>query len=240
MVEPEIGDLVTFQVKVQNVVCEKCAGESPITYPDSHFLEIEHGESKGVVCKSCNASDPKGRPEIELISCVLEHISLPEPISGNFKPATGPTILEIGESREYWDELSWDILETMVLWAGKVLKFNASANRFKGIWIRPQWEGERMTGLELAGDTPSKGFELNPYQRWRLKSMGFAEDGLTNKTWKIQFQDHETGLLNASAVIFHVLKQGYLLESSDLYAFNPTLDIDLDEPEYQHLKRPKK
>ena len=58
----------------------------------------------------------------------------------------------------------------------------------------------------------------------------------TNKTWSIHLTEAEGSIENSSAVLLHILRFGYLLEPSDLNGITPTLDIDLDDPEYKELK----
>jgi hypothetical protein len=91
----------------------------------------------------------------------------------------------------------------------------------------------------MAGDSPSKGIELNVYQTTRLAQLGFIEEGDRDKTWRIALELHEQGVSNVTSILVHVLRFGYLFEPTDVNSFTPTLDMNLDMPEYQHL-RPKK
>ena len=234
MTEYQIGDEVEFSIRT--VPCIECKEDKPLLYPDSHYFIVRHGDPTGFVCKDCAVTDEQRALPAGDIMHVLEEIPLPEPIAGNYKPVVSKTILEKGIQMGYWEELGQSILETMAMWQGKVLKFNASANRFKGIWVKPVWEGTKVTGFVIAGDTPTKKLELDVYQLHRLRRMGFVEEGKTNKTWSLELSKPEQGSVNASSIILSVLKQGYLLESTDLYAFNPTLDVDFSDPEYRHLK----
>lgn len=234
MTEFQIGDEVEFSIRT--VPCKECNQSKPLIYPESHFFLVERGNPVGFICKTCAVTEEQRVLPVGDIEYVLEELPLPEPITGNYKPVVSKTILEKGIQKGYWEELGQTILETMAMWQGKVLKFNASANRFKGVWVKPAWDGTKVTGLVVAGDTPTKKLELDVYQLHRLRRMGFVEDGKTNKTWSIELSEPEQGIVNASSIILSVLKQGYLLESTDLYAFNPTLDINVDDPEYRHLK----
>lgn len=234
MTEFNIGDQVEFQLRA--VTCIECKQDKALIYPDSHYFMVQRGDPLGFICKGCAVTEEQRALPAGDIECVVEEIPLPEPVAGNFKPVVSQTILEKGIQKGYWEELGQSILETMAMWQGKVLKFNASANRYKGIWVKPVWEGNKVAGLIIAGDTPTKKLELDVYQLHRLRRMGFVEEGKTNKTWSLELTKQEQGLVNASSIILSVLKQGYLLESTDLYAFNPTLDIDLEDPEYRHLK----
>ncbi|MFM1783860.1 MAG: hypothetical protein RLZZ579_137 [Actinomycetota bacterium] len=234
MAELNIGDQVEFQVRL--VPCIECKEEKALLYPDSHYFIVDRGNPVGFICAKCAVTDAQRALPVGDIQCVLEEIPLPEPVAGNYRPVVKQTIIEQGIQKGYWEELGQSILETMAMWQGKVLKFNASANRFKGIWVKPMWQGTKVTGFVIAGDTPTKKLELDVYQLHRLRRMGFVEEGKTNKTWSIELSKPEQGIVNASSIILSVLKQGYLLESTDLYAFNPTLDINVDDPEYRHLK----
>ena len=234
MTEFQIGDEVEFTIRT--VPCVECKQSHPLIYPESHFFLVDRGDPVGFICNTCAVTEEQRALPVGDIECVLEEIPLPEPIAGNYKPVVSKTILEKGIQKGYWEELGQTILETMAMWQGKVLKFNASANRFKGVWVKPTWDGTKITGLVIAGDTPTKKVELDVYQIHRLRRMGFVEEGKTNKTWSLELTKPEQGIVNASSIILSVLKQGYLLESTDLYAFNPTLDVDFSDPEYRHLK----
>ena len=135
---------------------------------------------------------------------------------------------------QYWMDIGNMVIGEMAVWKDKVMKFTFGGNRYKGLWLKPEWNENRVCGIALAGDTPSMNLELDVYQRYRLTQLGFHEEGKTNKTWSIRLSEPEGNIPNASAVIIHILRFGYLLEPSDLNSITPTLDVDFSDPEYQN------
>ena len=228
------GDAVEFEVQLFE--CSSCKTESPFLYPESHFMHVTNGVPQGVICSTCADTPEKRVIPNGMIKAIIEGEPLDEPLVGNFHPAVQATIQESGMIGDFWVDLGHSILETMAVWQGKVLKFSLGGNRYKGLWIKPHWLGTRVSGFSLAGDTPSKNLELDIYQLSRLRKMGFIEEGRTNRIWEIALTAEEGTITNSSGIILHILKYGYLLEPTDLSTVTPTLDIDLDDPEYRDLK----
>lgn len=229
------GDEVEFLV----LECFRCNEKKPLLSDDSFFFIVDRGISEGFTCSECAVS-PKDRllPAIELMGLMTEDTLAP-PQKGAFVPLPDKGVGDQVPESPFQKETNVKILEVMATWHGKVLKLGFGTQKAKGLWIKPIWEGSIVRGLQLAGDTPSKGLELDIYQTRRLAQLGFQEEGATNKVWSMTFQEHETGIANASAVISYVLRHGYLLDVADITSFTPTLDIDTADPEYQHL-RPKR
>jgi len=167
---------------------------------------------------------------------IVENEPLGTPLSGAFTPVTVEPDAPGSPAHEYWMGIGHMILETMATWQGKVLKFSVGGNRYKGMWIKPHWDGLKVSAISLAGSTPSKKLELDVYQVSRLKKLGFIETGNTNKVWTLELQPEEGDIPNSSAIILHIVRFGYLLEPSDLYSITPTLDVDFSDPEYQALR----
>lgn len=219
-----------------NIVCENCQNSTPIIFPSSHFVFIERGEARGLICQKCADSPVKRKVPIGFIRPLLEGTQLATPVKGNFRNA------EISEDDpesgafQYWREIGHMIIEEMAIWQEKVLKFTFGGMRYKGLWLKPHWTGSRVTAMSIAGDTPSKKLELDVYQITRLSQMGFVESGRTNKIWEIQLTEQESDIPNASAIIIHVLRYGYLLDPSDLNSITPTLDIDTSDAEWAHMR----
>ena len=232
MKEYQIGDEVEFLM----VECHRCKTEKPLLSDDSFFFVVNFGEPEGLACSECAVSaQDRLLPALEIISLINDE-PLDPPIKGAFCPlpkegAEGPP-----EDSPFWTTAAETILETMATWHGKVLKFTIGSEKHKGLWVKPIWEGSKVQGLQLAGDTPSKGLELDIYQTRRLSQFGFVEEGRTNKIWSLSFQEHEMGVANATAVITYVLRHGYLLDVNEVTSLTPTLDVDFSDPEYQHLR----
>jgi hypothetical protein len=229
------GDEVEFLV----LECFRCKEKKPLLTDDSFFFIVDRGVPEGFLCSNCAVSSAdRLLPAIELMSIMTDEPLAP-PATGAFTPLPDKGDGTQAQASSFQKEMNDNILEVMATWHGKVLKLGFGTQKAKGLWIKPIWEGSIVRGLQLAGDTPSKGIELDIYQTRRLAQLGFQEEGATNKIWSITFQDHETGIANASAVISYVLRHGYLLDVADITSFTPTLDIDTADPEYQHL-RPKR
>jgi len=228
------GDEIEVELPLVN--CVNCGESKVLLYPDSHFSVVEFGIVKGIFCKGCADTPDKKAIPLGMIQPIIEDYALDPPLSGLFKPVSVESDAPDSNSYLYWKEIGQGILETMALWQGKVLKFSISGNRYKGLWVRPEWNGSRVAAFSIAGDTPSKKLELDVYQRSRLTKLGFQEEGKTNKTWNIQLTDPEGSIENSSSVLLHLLRYGYLLEPSDLNQITPTLDINLDDPEYKDLR----
>lgn len=228
------GDEVEFDYRT--IECVNCKETSMIVYPDSHFFWVQNGRPQGVLCANCADSADKRKVPLGMMQPIIEDTQLPLPISGSFKPVIRKPDPQETSVYEYWRQIGHNFLETFVLWQEKVMKFSLGGNRYKGIWIKPHWESTRVIGLAIAGDTPSKGLELDVYQLSRLRKLGFVEGGQSNKTWSIQLNPEEGTIENVSALILHLIRHGYLLEPTDLNTITPTLDIDLDDPEYSDLK----
>lgn len=229
------GDKVEFLV----LECCRCKENKPLIGDESFFFIVEYGIQEGFACSECSGS-PKDRllPAIELFSLMTEE-PLPPPVKGAFIPLAEKVDSAKVSDSPFLNETNEKILQVMAVWHGKVLKLGFGTQKTKGLWIKPIWEESKVVGLQLAGDTPSKGLELDIYQTRRLSQLGFTEEGRTNKVWSITFQEHETGIANASSVISYVLRHGYLLDVADITSFTPTLDIDTADPEYQHLRSKK-
>jgi hypothetical protein len=165
---------------------------------------------------------------------IIQNTKLDKPLTGSFRPIEVPPDDPSGGAYEYWMDIGHMVLEEMAVWKNKILKFSFGGNRYKGLWLKPIWNENSVSGITLAGDTPSKNLELDAYQLSRLMQLGFQEEGKTKKTWSIQLSEHEGGIPNASAIIIHILRFGYLLEPSDLNSITPTLDVDFSDPEYRN------
>lgn len=225
------GDEVT--IEVPSISCEQCNQEKLALGSGSHFLQINKGKPIGFFCADCADTEEKRMIPIEMIAPIMNDKSVPEPVQGSFKPIAKKLNQENSGLEETWKDRGHLFLETMAMWQGLVLKFSIGGNRYKGIWIKPTWKGRQVTALTFAGDTPSKGLELDLYQISRLRKLGLIESGATNKEWHLDLQNHEQDPGNAAAVIVHVLRQGYLLDPSDIYSVTPTLDVDFSDPEWR-------
>jgi hypothetical protein len=214
--------------------CDECKVFKPLIYPSSHFVYTEKGSAKGVICGDCaNTSDKRNIP-VGLIRPFINQAPLDQPIVGKFHPIKVSADDPSGAAYQYWMEMGHMIIQEMAAWQHKIMKFTFGGNRYKGLWLKPLWNGNRVIGISLAGDTPSKNLELDVYQLSRLTQLGFQEEGKTNKTWSIQLSELEGTIPNASAIIIHILRFGYLLEPSDLNSITPTLDVDFSDPEFQN------
>jgi len=225
------GDEVTFEVRL--IPCEGCKEEKAVLGKGSFFLHTHKGKPVGLFCSSCSDTDEKRAVPIEMIAPIMNDEPLPAPVEGNFKPVETDLDRVNSGLAEAWKDRGHLFLETMAMWQGLVLKFSIGGNRYKGIWIRPTWDGGRVTALTFAGDTPSKGLELDVYQISRMRKLGLIEQGSKNKEWTIELLPIEQTPDNAAAVILHVLRQGYLMDPSDVYSVTPTLDIDSTAPEWR-------
>jgi hypothetical protein len=225
------GDEETFEVRL--IPCEGCKEEKAALGKGSFFLHTHKGKPVGVFCSNCSDTDEKRAVPIEMIAPIMKDEPLPAPVEGNFKPVETNLDRVNSGLAEAWKDRGHLFLETMAMWQGLVLKFSIGGNRYKGIWIRPTWDGGRVTALTFAGDTPSKGLELDVYQISRMRKLGLIEQGSNNKEWTIEFRPIEQTPDNAAAVILHVLRQGYLMDPSDVYSVTPTLDIDSTAPEWR-------
>jgi hypothetical protein len=214
--------------------CDDCNVFKPLIYPSSHFVYTEKGSAKGVICGDCANSDEKRSIPVGMIRPVIDQTQLDNPVLGNFHPIKVSPDDPSGGAHQYWMDIGHMVIEEMAAWKAKIMKFTFGGNRYKGLWLKPQWDGNRVVGISLAGDTPSKNLELDVYQLFRLKQLGFQEEGKTNKTWFIQLSEPEGTIPNASAIIIHILRFGYLLEPSDLNSITPTLDVDFSDPEYRN------
>ena len=214
--------------------CDECKVFKPLIYPSSHFVYTEKGSAKGVICGDCANTIDKRNIPVGLIRPYINQAPLDQPMLGNFQPITTPADDPSSAAYEYWMEMGHMIIQEMAVWQDKVMKFTFGGNRYRGLWLKPLWNGNRVIGISLAGDTPSKDLELDVYQLSRLKQLGFQEEGKTNKTWSIQLSEPEGNIPNASSIIIHILRFGYLLEPSDLNSITPTLDVDFSDPEYQN------
>ena len=229
--ELQPGDEVTFTFR--RTRCEECKEEKLAIGADSFFLQTHKGNPVGFLCDSCADSEDKRAIPIGMIASIVNDDPLPAPTAGNFKPVeTSPDRVNSGLA-EAWKDRGHLILETMAVWQGLVLKFSIGGNRYKGIWIRPTWDGRRVSALAFAGDTPSKGLELDVYQISRMRKLGLVEQGSKNKEWILELLPKEQSPDNAAAIITHVLRQGYLMDPSDIYSITPTLDIDSTAPEWR-------
>jgi hypothetical protein len=141
---------------------------------------------------------------------------------------------------KFWLELAESVIQTLGMWHGKVLRFNLSGLRYKGLWIKPTWVGSEISELLIAGDDPSKGLELDVYQTTRLSKLGYVEEGETEKTWRLELSRDERGISNITSVIVHTMRFGYLLEPTDLNTLTPIVDIDKKSPEYLNRKAKRK
>ena len=223
---------------IAGVFCEKCKTEFPFKELHTAFYVSEYGTPKGIYCSNCAVTPEERALSAKEIESLMTQLA-PHPVSGAFKPRedsayTGPEAMA-----SFWLGIAASILNTFAVWHGKVLKFSIGSPRYRGLWIKPTWTGSRVTELLMAGDSPSKGIELNVYQTTRLAQLGFIEEGDRDKTWRIALEPHEQGVSNVTSILVHVLRFGYLFEATDVNSFTPTLDMNLDMPEYQHL-RPKK
>lgn len=225
-----------ISIEVQLVDCANCGQSKALLYPDTHYFVVEFGVQRGIFCRDCADTREKQSIPLGMIRAIIEDQALEGPLTGLFRPISVEQDTPGTNSHQYWKEIGQLILETMAIWQGKIKKFSISGNRYKGLWVIPEWEGSRVAAISIAGDTPSKKLELDVYQRSRLSKLGFQEVGNTNKTWSIQLTEAEGSIENSSAVLLHILRFGYLLEPSDLNGITPTLDIDLDDPEYKELK----
>lgn len=226
------GDEVSF--KVQLIPCEGCKQEKPALGYESFYLHTHKGNPVGLFCASCSDNDEKRIIPIGMIAPIMNNEPLPSPAQGNFRPIETNTERVNSGLAEAWKDRGHLFLETMAMWQGLVLKFSIGGNRYKGIWIRPDWDGRQVSSIAFSGDTPSKGMELDIYQISRLRKLGLVEQGLKNREWVVNLLPHEQGPDNAAAIILHVLRQGYLLDPSDIYSVTPTLDIDSTAPEWRN------
>lgn len=224
------GDLV----QVTMISCEICKKSKALIYPDSHFIITERGTAKGFACDDCAGTEEMREIPIALIRPIFEGNPLDVPQTGAFHPINASNDDLESAAHQYWMEIGHMVLEEMAVWKDKIMKFTFGGNRYKGLWLKPEWNGHNVVGISLAGDTPSKNLELDVYQRLRLTHMGFQEEGKTNKTWSIPLSEPEGTIPNASAIIIHILRFGYLLEPSDLNSITPTLDVDFSDPEYRN------
>jgi hypothetical protein len=232
MKEYQIGDEVEFLV----IECHRCKTKKPLFTEDSFFFIVPFGQPEGLVCSDCTVSEEERLlSAVEIISIIGDE-PLGPPRQGAFKPLPKEGDSVSSEDSPFWTSAGETILETMAGWHGKVLKFTIGSEKHKGLWVKPIWEGSKVKGLQLAGDTPSKGLELDIYQTRRLSQFGFVEEGRSNKIWSLSFQEHEMGVANATAVITYVLRHGYLLDVNEVTSLTPTLDVDFSDPEYQHLR----
>ena len=225
------GDEVSIEVRL--IPCEGCKKEKPALGAGSFYLHTHKGRPVGLFCASCSDADEKRTIPIEMIEPIINDEPLPEPAQGNFKPIETKLDRSNSALAETWKDRGHLFLETMAMWQGLVLKFSIGGNRYKGIWVRPAWNGRQVSSLTFAGDTPSKGLELDVYQISRMRKLGLIEQGAKNKEWTVNLLLHEQTPDNAAAVILHVLRQGYLLDPSDIYSVTPTLDIDSTAPEWR-------
>ncbi len=225
------GDEVSFEVPM--IPCFSCGQEKPALGLGSHFLQTEKGNPLGFFCAECATEDESRTIPIDMIHPIVFDQPLPLPIEGNFKPVQVSDDKPNSGLAEAWKDRGHLFLETMAIWQGLVLKFSIGGNRYKGIWITPTWQGNLVTSLAFAGDTPSKGLELDIYQISRFRKLGLQEQGATNKHWEIELAGDEQTPDNVAAIIVHVLRQGYLLDPSDVYSITPTLDIDSRDPEWR-------
>jgi len=232
MNEFQIGDEVEFLV----LDCYRCEAKKPFLADGDFYFVATLGKPEGFTCSDCAVTDEDRLVSAtELVSMVKDE-PLPEPVTGAFRPISTKGSSGAKEQSPFWKEAGENILEVMVTWHGKVLKFSIGTEKHKGLWVKPIWDGSTVQGLEIAGDTPSKGLELDVYQTRRLSQLGFTEEGKTNKTWSLSFEPHEKRIANASSVISHILRYGYLLDVQEVTSLTPTIDIDSDAPKYQHLK----
>jgi hypothetical protein len=225
----------TDSEQVLDISCDDCKIFKSLIYPSSHFVYTVKGSAKGVLCSEC-ANAHKGIKKIPAIMLrpLIENIPLDQPISGSFRPIkVSQDDPSIG-AYQYWMDIGHMVIGEMAVWKDKVMKFTFGGNRYKGLWLKPEWNENLVCGITLAGDTPSKMLELDVYQQFRLAQMGFEEEGKTNKTWSIQLSELEGTIPNSSAIIIHILRFGYLLEPSDLNSITPTLDVDFSDPEYRN------
>ena len=229
-----------IEIEVPLVDCVNCGQSKALLYPDTHFYVVEFGVERGIFCRDCADTPDKKTIPLGMIKPIIEDLALEAPMTGLFRPVSVEPDPLGSSSYQYWKDMGHIFLETMALWQGKILKFSISGNRYKGLWLKPEWDGSRLAGLSIAGDTPSKKLELDIYQRSRLSKIGFQEEGRTNKTWSIRLSEPEGSIENSSSLMLHLVRFGYLLEPSDLNRVTPTLDIDLDDPEYKELRnRPR-
>jgi hypothetical protein len=214
------------------VSCESCNTFKTLVYPASHFLLVDRSEPT-MLCDSCADTPEKRTVPIEMIRPIVDQRPLEPPITGSLQPVCAEPDEPGTGAHQYWMEIGHMVLETMVTWSNKVLKFTFGGNRYKGLWIQPRWDSRLVTGFTIAGTTPSKNLNLDIYQLHRLRALGFQEEGQKNKTWSIELTEPERGVPNASAAVIHILRFGYLLEPGDMYSFTPSLDIDSSDPEYR-------
>jgi hypothetical protein len=226
------GDEVS--IEAQLIPCEGCKKEKPVLGFGSFYVHTHKGQPVGLFCASCSDTDEKRVIPIEMIAPIMNDEALPTPIQGNFKPVETKLDRANSALAEAWKDRGHLFLETMVMWQGLVLKFSIGGNRYKGIWIKPTWDGRRVISLSFAGDSPSKGLELDIYQISRMKKLGLVEQGAKNKEWRIDLLPSEQAPDNAAGVMLHVLRQGYLMDPSDVYSVTPTLDIDSTAPEWRN------
>ena len=224
------GDLV----QVTMITCEICKVSKVLIYPTSHFVIRERGTAKGFACDDCASTDEMREIPISLIRPIFDGNPLDVPQTGSFKPINASHDDPDSAAYQYWMEIGHMVLEEMAVWKDKIIKFTFGGNRYKGLWLKPEWDGHRVVGISLAGDTPSKNLELDVYQHYRLSQLGFQEEGKTNKTWSIKLSEPEGNIPNATSIIIHILRFGYLLEPSDLNSITPTLDVDFSDPEFQN------
>jgi hypothetical protein len=223
----------TDSSKSLEIECDNCSGFRRLIYPSSHFAYAVKGDLKGMLCSDCAVNTGQQEIPAVMFRPIIENTPLDKPLSGGFRPIT--TTFEDPDSGAYqhWMHLGHMILEEMAVWKDKIMKFTFGGNRYKGLWLKPEWDGSRIVGISIAGDTPSKKLELDIYQRFRLTQFGFVEGGRSNKTWSIELSEPEGNIPNASSVIIHILRFGYLLEPSDLNSITPTLDVDFSDPGYK-------
>jgi len=236
MNEFQTGDEVEFLV----IECYRCKNKKPFIGDKDFYYFVNFGDPEGFVCSDCAVTEEdRLLPATELLN-VLRNEPPAEPLPGAFKPLPSKSTSDATEQSPFWIQAGERILEIMLTWHGKVLKFSIGTEKHKGLWVKPIWDGSTVAGLELAGDTPSKGLELDVYQTRRLSQLGFTEEGKTNKTWSLSFEPHEKGIANSSSVITYILRHGYLLDIQEVTSLTPTLDVDFKAPEYQHLKSKKR
>jgi hypothetical protein len=229
----QIGDEVEFDALGAD--CAVCEAFAPVIYPDSHFVSMSGGMDAVLICDSCADTEDKRQIPVRLIKPIIENEPLGPPKPGAFRPIQVEPTHQDAPAHDYWMSMGHMILEVMATWQDKVLKFSLGGNRYKGIWIKPHWNGPVVASISLAGDTPSKKLELDVYQVSRLRKLGFTETGSTNKFWQLDLEPDEGDVLNSSAIVLYTIRHGYLLEPSDLYSITPTIDADFSDPEYSEL-----
>lgn len=206
--------------------CGKTIDEATI---QNWFARIKDFQVAGLLCEEC--FDPASIPGRFIAVRDLNRPLEPKPpVTGKFK--TVKTDEEVHHARtqafysDFWRQLEQDFYAELQRFTSTILHFTFSGPDYKGIMFTPVWEGDSIVGLDVAGDTPSKKFQLNIYQTHRLKQMGFVVSGERDKVWSIELEPQERDFANVARIITHVMEFGYMMRPQKIAGFTPVLDID--------------